>query len=389
MSQQTAELMDAVQEIADAAPTWADLSNALFDQENGVLAKLFRTPEERAAFVASEEYREIKALLKRAQERTGIVQGAAPTKSGKLLVRLPKSMHSALESEADDEGTSLNQLVVAKLAVQLSRVRSHDRLDWIPTIVRAYAEVRNGASEDRVIADPDLDALFLARCRQLGAGATDFDLNKKLLYARKTGFTSNLPKVARFRIPREVMDRYQYASELALRYVQRKEMEQSWRDISLDTVICDPILAAAFDQCASRIAPGFSPFQYRWGALGLRKAGRYMKEALAVESPSFEDLGRTIDLKVDHVPRVRGIYLLQNRADRLFIGETCNLQRRIERHLETSGPQMFPNWLYSGNEREMRLGVLPLPSASDTQMRVTELRAILDMTPILNYSRAA
>ncbi len=122
MSQQTAELMDAVQEIADAAPTWADLSNALFDQENGVLAKLFRTPEERAAFVASEEYREIKALLKRAQERTGIVQGAAPTKSGKLLVRLPKSMHSALESEADDEGTSLNQLVVAKLAVQLEPV---------------------------------------------------------------------------------------------------------------------------------------------------------------------------------------------------------------------------------------------------------------------------
>src|SRR5436305_1692639 len=97
MPQETTELMETIHEIAEAAPTWADLSNALFDQENGVVVKLFPTPEARAAFVSSDEYREIKVLLKKAQERTGLVRGANPTKSGKLLVRLPKSMHLALE----------------------------------------------------------------------------------------------------------------------------------------------------------------------------------------------------------------------------------------------------------------------------------------------------
>jgi predicted HicB family RNase H-like nuclease len=39
--------------------------------------------------------------------------------SGKFVVRVPKSLHAALAAEADAEGVSLNQLVVAKLSVQL------------------------------------------------------------------------------------------------------------------------------------------------------------------------------------------------------------------------------------------------------------------------------
>lgn len=39
--------------------------------------------------------------------------------SGKILVRVPKTLHAALLSEADQEGTSLNQLLVSKLSLQL------------------------------------------------------------------------------------------------------------------------------------------------------------------------------------------------------------------------------------------------------------------------------
>jgi len=39
--------------------------------------------------------------------------------SGKFNVRVPKSLHAALASEAESEGASLNQLVVAKLAMHL------------------------------------------------------------------------------------------------------------------------------------------------------------------------------------------------------------------------------------------------------------------------------
>ncbi len=39
--------------------------------------------------------------------------------SGKFNVRVPKSLHAALASEAEAEGVSLNQLVAAKLALHL------------------------------------------------------------------------------------------------------------------------------------------------------------------------------------------------------------------------------------------------------------------------------
>jgi predicted HicB family RNase H-like nuclease len=395
MSSQNAELLETAREIGESANGWADFANALFDQNHGLLAKSFPSAADRAAFVQSDEYRQIKALLKKAQEQSGLVKGATPTKSGKLLVRLPRSMHEALDQEADAEGVSLNQLVVAKLALQFTRIRGSGEREWIPIVVQAYAEVRGTASdgkpasEDRVVADPELDARFLAKCRELGATESDYDLNKKLFYVRKKGYTTHLPKVPKLSIPRERVDQYQYATEMALRFVQKKEMEQAWRDVSLDTIICDPLLAAAFDSFASRIAPGFSAFEYRWAALGLRKAGRYMKDAMALDVPTFDDLGRTRSLKLDQVPDVQGLYLVQNRNERVFIGETQNLRMRIKRHLDVAGPQMIPEWLYSGAEGETRLGVVPLPKTLDSAIKAMELRAILSLTPILNFSRAA
>jgi predicted HicB family RNase H-like nuclease len=131
------ELVQSAKRLLADAKTWADLSNALFDPNEGLLAGAFRSREERAAFVQSEEYRQIRNLLEEAITRTGIVGGAAPTKSGRFVVRLPRSLHAALEREANQEGVSLNQLVVVKLAVQLS-----DLLDGPPTAQRTPSYAR-------------------------------------------------------------------------------------------------------------------------------------------------------------------------------------------------------------------------------------------------------
>jgi predicted HicB family RNase H-like nuclease len=389
MSNNTVEILEVVREASKAAPSWADLVNAIFHPESGVLSKVFKTADERRAFVATEEYKEIKRFIEAAQDRTGFAKGAEPTKSGKLLVRLPRSMHEALDAEAERESVSLNQLVVAKLAVQLASVRERRPDDILPVVVQAYAEVRDGASEDRVVLDPELDAKFLARCRRLGATASDFDLNWRLFFARKNGFTANLPKANRFALPREYVDQYQFASEMALRYVQKKEMEHSWRELSLDRVLCDPILAAAFDEFASRLAPGFKPFEYRWGAIALRKAGRYAKDAAGIEVPIFDDLGRTSALDLSRVPEVQGLYLVQDHNQRLFLGETANLRSRVGLHLKVSGPKMFPDWLYTTTNRDTRLGILPLPSIREGAIKVMELKGIMSLMPLLNYPRTA
>jgi hypothetical protein len=96
---------------------WTDLHNAIFGV-GAEFGKLFPTREAREEFFETKEYAEIKRLL------AARYQPPAPSanSSGKFVVRLPRSLHAALVAEADAEGTSLNQLIVAKLSAQLKAV---------------------------------------------------------------------------------------------------------------------------------------------------------------------------------------------------------------------------------------------------------------------------
>jgi predicted HicB family RNase H-like nuclease len=107
---------------ADLVESWADFSNALFNPVDGIITKAYPTQAEREAFFQTEQYQSIRHLLHEAIEKFGLVEGATPKKSGRFVVRLPQSLHLALEQEAEREGVSLNHLVVTKLAVQLNRL---------------------------------------------------------------------------------------------------------------------------------------------------------------------------------------------------------------------------------------------------------------------------
>lgn len=62
-------------------------------------------------------------MTARRVKRAPRVEGDPPGgRSGKLLIRLPKSLHASLAREAEAEGVSMNQLMVAKLSVSLGRL---------------------------------------------------------------------------------------------------------------------------------------------------------------------------------------------------------------------------------------------------------------------------
>ncbi len=121
------KLLAAAQAKSQIVDRWADLWNFLFDPEEGLIAKAYPTRAARADFVQTAEYKAIRKLLAETRQRTGLVAGATPKeKSGRFVLRLPKSMHAALEHEAAHEGVSLNQLVVAKLGCQLGALVGRD-----------------------------------------------------------------------------------------------------------------------------------------------------------------------------------------------------------------------------------------------------------------------
>ena len=309
-------ILEEARNLAKSTKTWADLSNALFDPLEGLIVYTFRNPKEREEFRKTDVYNELHALVENKMQVTGLISGATPKKSGKFVVRLPRSLHAALEKEAEIEATSLNQLVVTKLAVQLDNLAG----GRLASLIQAFGEVREGYSVDRVIADTQLNRKFLRRCRELGLSGTDYDLNWALMNERKRGNLSHLPKTKRYTV-RE-LDEFEYASELAVRFLQNK------KSVSLDRIICDPELAEEFDEYAAKLSPGFSALQYRWGAFGLRKAGRLGNNQKKLDKRlDWEHIGRVSSLRLKKIPEIGGLYLFSSEQQRVFIGQTDNLHR--------------------------------------------------------------
>jgi site-specific DNA-methyltransferase (adenine-specific) len=369
-------ILTEAKKLAVSTKTWADLSNALFDPIDGLVVRTYPNPKERAEFRKSEVYNKLHKMVETKMDEIGLIEGATPKKSGKFVVRLPRSLHTALEKEAEEENTSLNQLVVAKLAVQLDNL-SESRLS---SIIRAFGEVREGYSVDRVIADPQLNRRFLKRCREFGLSGTDFEINWELMNERKKSNLSYLPKTKRFTI-REI-DEFEYASELVVKFLQLE------KNVSLDHVICDPDLAEEFDKYAQKLSPGYSSLQYRWAALGLRKAGRLgsMQQEIDVH-PDWKKIGYVNSLHLKTIPQNSGLYLFSSEAQRIFIGQTDNLRHRIEKHMDVSSSRGLPDWLWDTKKYPLKIELASLPDINRSTRQEIELSLVKEWNPLLNYTR--
>ena len=107
------------QQLKKEGKNWLEAHNALYGV-SGRCARLFPTQADRTAFAKTPEYQQIGDVLNQLPEppvhKTVLPLDQA---SGNLHVRLPRSLHAALRIEAEAESISLNQLIVAKLSMQL------------------------------------------------------------------------------------------------------------------------------------------------------------------------------------------------------------------------------------------------------------------------------
>ena len=89
----------------------------------GMIRRHFPTKKAMAKFEQSEAYREIQRMLAELRKRTNAKKLLAPqdtaTESNEvtkvITVRIPKSMHEALQIEAYEHRTSMNKLCISKL----------------------------------------------------------------------------------------------------------------------------------------------------------------------------------------------------------------------------------------------------------------------------------
>jgi len=248
-------------------------------------------------------------------------------------------------------------------------------------IIEALDTASDGYSSDRVVADPELNRRFISECRLRGLEDSAEDLNRTLLNLRKAGSLTGRPRAKRTHFHNE--DEYRFASEIAARFLERRD------GISLDPIICNPDKVSEFDEVAARIVPGYSPLQYRWAALGLRKKKKLAPEITGRIVPPEDVINIPInEIVPDELPASQGIYLFISSDELLYVGETENLRKRLKKHLEHSDNKGLARWIWEYGTEGLHLELQILKSGTKTSVRkAIELELIRSRQPIFNVQR--
>lgn len=368
-------LLAEARKIARKVDSWIAFSNALSDPRGGLVARYFPDEDERKAFLQSPQYAQVNQLLLETIERTGLIPQPVVGKSGKFLVRLPRTLHAALEREAEQEGVSLNQLAATKLTVGLGESMG------VSPIIEAFHKVHDGYSTERVVVDPALNERFIQTCREFGLIQSEYQLNHSLFNLRKSTKALVPPTTKPTKLGD--YDHYEFASEIAFRHLQRKE------GVTLDRVLCDPKYRKEFDDIAQRLAPSFSLLQLRWAALNLRKSHRLRPNEPKVELCDLVSAGSVPQLKPEEIPAFPGIYVFYEQARPLFAGETAELRTRFMLHLETSQRMGLPLWLGLNLHESLTLKYMALPSAVQKERLNWLMQFVNAERPLFNYQLAA
>ena len=249
------------------------------------------------------------------------------------------------------------------------------------TIVQSFQSVCGGFSADRVIVDPDLNDRFLVTCRVAGLTTTAADLNRGLLNIRKRGHLPRTGRCTTTYFPNE--EDYRFAAEIAARVLQRRD------GLALDAILCDPGLCRQLDELAMEIAPGFSPLQYRWAALNLRKAKKLSPEILGRVIQSETVLSFRVDgLSAEAIPTNQGLYVFYDPPKTLYVGEASNLRSRLKQHLDHSDNRGLARWLWEHGTASALLEIHVLPRETPTtHRRALETELIRSRNPFFNVQR--
>jgi hypothetical protein len=107
------EVLEVAETLYRQNPDWVTFFREVLGVE-GTVRKAFPTFDELTAFEQSPQFDKIQKLVVRLREkRSNVDVETEPTRV--ITVRLPKSMHEYLRTEAHDLRTSMNKLCISKL----------------------------------------------------------------------------------------------------------------------------------------------------------------------------------------------------------------------------------------------------------------------------------
>ncbi|MGB7157466.1 MAG: hypothetical protein WBD40_05335 [Tepidisphaeraceae bacterium] len=235
------------------------------------------------------------------------------------------------------------------------------------TIIRAFADIAQGRSVDRLLADPGLSLRFYSRCQQLGISATQEAINRRLFVIRKNPRPGiRVPHVTR-PVRLESAGEFLFAAEFAM-------VQLSYRHgASVDDMLANPLLGEEFDRLATALEPRRSNVEHRLTALYIRKR-RHFKRVQHRERVSQVPLARIDDRWIDlgslddiHLDRAAseegGLLLVTERGSQprdLYAAEDEDLQRAAKPFSDVGVYETVADHFWSPRPDQIHLCVAPL-----------------------------
>jgi hypothetical protein len=107
------QILQSAQQLYQSEPDWVTFFREILGVD-GIVRRQFTRLEDLTAFEKSPEFEQIqKWLVKLREQKNATDTESEPTRV--ITVRLPKSMHEYLRTEAHDLRTSMNKLCISKL----------------------------------------------------------------------------------------------------------------------------------------------------------------------------------------------------------------------------------------------------------------------------------
>ncbi len=200
-------------------------------------------------------------------------------------------------------------------------------------VIDAFAETSEGYSADYLLCQPEVGKAFVQACRAKSIPGDPRIWNTFLLRIRKSGKLPGSTKLGT-RLSTSQMDPYSDASEAAMKLIGIDY------GMTLDEMLCTPHAAEEFDRLAAMLAPGYSPLEYRWAAISLRKRATTKRlRQVAIDQrerwqqqpmPALEGIEDCLNSEHE----CPGVYVVSG-DEPLYVGETRNLRDRFEKLVNT------------------------------------------------------
>jgi hypothetical protein len=226
-------------------------------------------------------------------------------------------------------------------------------------VLEAFRQTHRGYSSDEMILDDSLNGAFIDRCRKQLPNAAPVQLNRTLLNLRKAGKLKNIPTTKHREIDTALVE---HVAEIVTRSIHDRFQ------VTTDQIMTDPNLRSEFDAMSAKIDPNIDRYAVRRAAFALRKTRRLQPELIV----RVADWSRVIsELSVEQarsdfsrVPETPGVYIFRDRSGYLYVGQSENLRKRIQMHLDQENPGALGRYVAERGESVVTIELHAFPADS-------------------------